>query len=64
MRDVRSSAVPVPDMEAAKALQEIKKQIHIPLCGGHTFLITDLPLQPMENGADKIRINPGNIGCR
>ena len=48
----------VPTMEAAEALKEIKKQIHIPLVADIHF---DYRLA-IENGADKIRINPGNIG--
>ena len=51
----------VPDMEAAKVLQEIKKQIHIPLVADIHFDYR-LAIAAMENGADKIRINPGNIG--
>ncbi len=51
----------VPDMEAAKALKEIKKQIHIPLVADIHFDYR-LAIAAMENGADKIRINPGNIG--
>lgn len=51
----------VPTMEAAKALAEIKKQIHIPLVADIHFDYK-LALAAMENGADKIRINPGNIG--
>ena len=51
----------VPDMEAAKALSEIKKQIHIPLVADIHF-DSQLAIAAMENGADKIRINPGNIG--
>lgn len=51
----------VPTMEAAKALSEIKKQIHIPLVADIHFDYK-LALAAMENGADKIRINPGNIG--
>ncbi len=51
----------VPDMEAAKALTEIKKQIHIPLVADIHFDYR-LAIAAMENGADKIRINPGNIG--
>lgn len=53
----------VPDMEAAKVLQEIKKQIHIPLVADIHFDYR-LAIAAMENGADKIRINPGNIGSR
>ena len=51
----------VPTMEAAKALKEIKKQIHIPLVADIHFDYR-LAITAMENGADKIRINPGNIG--
>lgn len=51
----------VPTMEAAKALTEIKKQIHIPLVADIHFDYK-MALAAMEYGADKIRINPGNIG--
>lgn len=51
----------VPTMEAAKALKEIKKQIVIPLVADIHFDYR-LAIAAMENGADKIRINPGNIG--
>ena len=51
----------VPTMEAAKALAEIKKQISIPLVADIHFDYR-LAIAAMENGADKIRINPGNIG--
>ncbi len=51
----------VPTMEAAKALSEIKKQIEIPLVADIHFDYK-LAIAAMENGADKIRINPGNIG--
>ncbi len=51
----------VPTMEAALALKEIKKQIHIPLVADIHFDYK-LAIAAMENGADKIRINPGNIG--
>ena len=51
----------VPTMEAAKALTDIKKQIHIPLVADIHFDYR-LAIAAMENGADKIRINPGNIG--
>ena len=51
----------VPNMEAAKALSEIKKQIHIPLVADIHFDYR-LALAAIEYGADKIRINPGNIG--
>ena len=53
----------VPTLEAAQALKEIKKQIHIPLVADIHFDYT-LAIAAMENGADKIRINPGNIGSR
>ncbi|MCI5856099.1 MAG: flavodoxin-dependent (E)-4-hydroxy-3-methylbut-2-enyl-diphosphate synthase [Agathobacter sp.] len=51
----------VPTMEAATALGEIKKQIGIPLVADIHFDYR-LAIAAMENGADKIRINPGNIG--
>ncbi len=51
----------VPTMEAAKALAEIKKQIHIPLVADIHFDYR-LAIAAIEYGADKIRINPGNIG--
>ncbi len=51
----------VPDMEAAQALSQIKRQIHIPLVADIHFDYK-MALAAMENGADKIRINPGNIG--
>ena len=51
----------VPTLEAAKALREIKKQIHIPLVADIHFDY-QMAIAAMENGADKIRINPGNIG--
>ncbi len=53
--------VAVPTMEAAKALGEIKEQISIPLVADVHFDYR-LAIAAMENGADKIRINPGNIG--
>ena len=51
----------VPTMEAAAALSEIKKRIHIPLIADIHFDYK-LAIAAIENGADKIRINPGNIG--
>ena len=53
----------VPTMEAAVSLGEIKKQIHIPLVADIHFDYR-LAIAAIENGADKIRINPGNIGSR
>ncbi|MCR5476542.1 MAG: flavodoxin-dependent (E)-4-hydroxy-3-methylbut-2-enyl-diphosphate synthase [Lachnospiraceae bacterium] len=53
----------VPTPEAAKAIAEIKKQIHIPLVADIHF-DHRMAIAAMENGADKIRINPGNIGGR
>lgn len=53
----------VPTMEAAQALSEIKKQIHIPIVADIHFDYK-MAIAAMENGADKIRINPGNIGSR
>lgn len=51
----------VPTLEAAQAIKEIKKQIHIPLVADIHFDYK-MAIAAMENGADKIRINPGNIG--
>ena len=51
----------VPNMEAALAFKEIKKAINIPLVADIHFDYR-LAIAAMENGADKIRINPGNIG--
>ena len=55
--------VAVPTMEAAAAIREIKKQIHIPLVADIHFDYR-LAIAAIESGADKIRINPGNIGAR
>lgn len=55
--------VAVPDMVAAKAVADIKNQIHIPLVVDIHFDYR-LALECMKNGADKVRINPGNIGDR
>lgn len=51
----------VPNESAAKAIGEIKKKIHIPLVADIHFDYK-MAIKAMENGADKIRINPGNIG--
>lgn len=53
----------VPTKEAAEAIAEIKKQIHIPLVADVHFDYR-MAIAAMEHGADKIRINPGNIGSR
>lgn len=53
----------VPTMEAAEALADIKKGITIPLVADIHFDYR-LAIAAMEHGADKIRINPGNIGSR
>ncbi len=53
----------VPTKEAAQALKEIKKQIHIPLVADIHFDYK-MACLAIENGADKIRINPGNIGSK
>ena len=53
----------VPTMEAARAFREIKKQISIPLVADIHFDYR-LAIAAMENGADKVRINPGNIGAK
>lgn len=51
----------VPTMEAARAIRQIKKEITIPLVADIHFDYK-LAIAAIENGADKIRINPGNIG--
>ena len=51
----------VPTLEAAKAFAEIKKSIHIPIVADIHFDYK-MAIAAIENGADKIRINPGNIG--
>jgi (E)-4-hydroxy-3-methylbut-2-enyl-diphosphate synthase len=55
--------VAVPDMDAAKAIAEIKSEISIPLVADIHFDYK-LALAAIEHGADKIRINPGNIGSK
>ena len=50
----------VPDAEAARAIREIKKEIRIPLVADIHFDYR-LAVEAIENGADKIRINPGNL---
>ena len=53
--------VTVPDEESADAVSEIKKRIHIPLVSDIHFDYR-MAIRAIENGTDKIRINPGNIG--
>ncbi len=53
--------VAIPDMESAKAIEKIKAKIHIPIVADIHFDYK-LALEAIYNGADKIRINPGNIG--
>jgi len=53
--------VSVPDQESALALKEIKKNISIPLVADIHF-DWKMAIESIRNGADKIRINPGNIG--
>lgn len=55
--------VAVPDAEAAAAISEIKKGIHIPLVADIHFDYR-IALECIKNGVDKVRINPGNIGSR
>lgn len=55
--------VAVPTMEAAEALKSIKRRIHIPLVADIHFDYR-LAIAAIECGADKIRINPGNIGAK
>ena len=51
----------IPTLEAAKAISEIKKRVSIPIVGDIHFDYK-MAIAAMENGVDKIRINPGNIG--
>ena len=53
--------VAVPDKESASGISKIKQRIHIPLVADIHFDYR-LALESMENGVDKVRINPGNIG--
>lgn len=53
----------IPDMEAAEAFGEIKKQVKVPLVADIHFDYR-LAIAAIKNGADKVRINPGNIGSR
>ena len=53
--------ITIPDMDSAKALKEIKKQVTIPIVADIHFQYL-LAIEAAKNGADKIRINPGNIG--
>lgn len=53
--------VAVPDLESAKAIKDIKKEISIPIVGDIHFNYK-LALEAINSGVDKIRINPGNIG--
>ena len=52
-----------PTEEACRAIGEIRKRIHIPLVADIHF-DWRMAVRSVENGADKIRINPGNIGSR
>lgn len=61
--DCQLVRVTVNNNEAAEAIKEIKKQIHIPLVADIHF-DHRLALKAIENGIDKVRINPGNIGRR
>lgn len=55
--------VAVPNMDAASAIKAIKERIHIPLVADIHFDYR-LAIAAVQSGADKIRINPGNIGSR
>ncbi|UCE19625.1 MAG: flavodoxin-dependent (E)-4-hydroxy-3-methylbut-2-enyl-diphosphate synthase, partial [Gemmatimonadota bacterium] len=55
--------VAVPDNEAVESFKEIKKQITVPLVADVHFDYR-LALESLEAGADKLRINPGNIGSK
>ena len=51
----------IPDMEAAKAIGKIKKQVNLPLVADIHFS-AEYAMEAMRQGIDKLRINPGNIG--
>lgn len=53
--------VAIPDIEAAKAIKEIKKETTIPIIGDIQFDYR-LAIESVDNGIDGLRINPGNIG--
>ncbi len=53
--------ITVPDIKAAKAVGEIKKQINIPLVADIHFS-AEVAMEAIKQGVDKLRINPGNIG--
>ena len=55
--------VACPTIDDAKAIKEIKKQIHIPIVADIHFDYK-IALEAIKNGVDKIRINPGNIGSK
>lgn len=55
--------VAIPDMEAADVLRKVKPQVHVPLVADIHFDYR-LAIAAIEAGADKIRINPGNIGSK
>ena len=55
--------VAVPDMESAKVIKDIKKEINIPLVADIHFDYK-LAIESAKGGVDKLRINPGNIGER
>ena len=55
--------VAIPDMESAKAVGEIKKQIHVPLVVDIQFQYL-FALEAIKQGVDKVRFNPGNIGSK
>ena len=59
--DCKPFSITVPTMEAAVAISAIREQIHIPLVADIHFS-PKLAVMAIENGADKVRINPGNIG--
>ena len=55
--------IAVPDIEAAEAIKNIKKNTNIPIVADIHFDYR-LALESIKNGVDKLRINPGNIGDR
>ena len=53
--------ITIPDMESAKAIKEIKEKTNVPLVADIHFDYK-LAIAAIENGIDKLRLNPGNIG--
>lgn len=53
--------VGIPDLDSAKALDKIKKHVNLPIVADIHFDY-NLAIEALKNGADKVRVNPGNLG--